>query len=284
MKTLKILFLATVIISLTGCKYKKESEQLKISIQSLTVNLAKSDSTLKANLMLVKEFETRIDSILSGGKNPGQMVSGTAMKARLDQTVTEVNNLLKDNKEKYQSARNMISRANSTVLMKDAEIKNLNALIVKNDSIINSLNLEIAGLNKTIDDKSVEISNLTAESRTKGDTLTSMTNRLNIAYYISGTTEDLKSKNVIIKTGGFLGFLGRVNTLNPRLEMNLLEKIDIRQKTTFTLNTTMKKMEFITHHPAGSYEIKEVNPDSVLLTISNPEKFWELSKCLVIVM
>ncbi len=273
-----------VVISLTGCKYKRESEQLKISNQNLTANLAKSDSTLKANLMLVKEFETRIDSILSGGKKPGQMVSGTELKTRLDQTVNEVNDLLNDNKDKYQSLRNMLARANSSGLMKDAEIKNLNALIVKNDSIVNSLNLKIEGLNNTIDAQSSEISNLTDESRTKSDTLTAITNQLNIVYYISGTKEDLIDRNVIIKTGGFLGFLGRVNILNPNLDMKVLEKIDMRQKTSFTLNATLKKIEFITHHPAGSYEIKEVNPGSVVLTITNPAKFWELSKCLVIVI
>jgi len=282
MKRLKILILTLVVISLAGCKYKRETEQLQISNHDLVSKLTKSDSILKVNQLLIKDFETRLDEVLSGGKNPGQLASGEELRTRLDQTITEINNLISDNQQRYQKLRNMYANANSRELMKEEEIKDLNAQIVKNDSVIGSLNLKITEFNSTVEEQVSKILDLTNENGTKTDTVAMMTRRLNTAYYYTGTADDLKNKNIIIKTGGFLGFLGRVNTLNPQLDMSLLEKIDIREKKTFTLNTEMEKVEFITHHPAGSYEIKEVSPDSTVITVNDPDKFWECSKCLVI--
>ncbi len=284
MKRLKILILTLAVISLAGCKYKRETEQLQISNHDLVSKLAKSDSILKVNQLLIKDFETRLDDVLSGGKNPGQLASGEELRARLDQTITEINNLISDNQQKYQKLRNIYANANSRELMKEAEIKDLNAQIARNDSVIGSLNLKITELNSTVEEQVSKLLDLTNDIGNKNDTVAMMIRQLNTAYYYTGTTDDLRNKNIIIKTGGFLGFLGRVNTLNPQLDMSLLEKIDIREKKIFTLNTEMKKVEFITHHPAGSYEIKEVSPDSTVITVTDPDKFWEFSKCMVIAM
>lgn len=60
MKTLKLLILTLVVISLAGCKYKRENEQLQISNHELASKLAKSDSILKVNQMLIIDFETNL--------------------------------------------------------------------------------------------------------------------------------------------------------------------------------------------------------------------------------
>lgn len=221
---------------------------------------------------------------MPGGKNPRELASGEELRTRLDQTIVEINNLIYGYEEEHKNLKNMYANANFREIKKKAEIKDLNAKIAKNDSVMERLNLKIKELNSKVDEQISKISDLTNENETKTGTVAMMTKRLNTAYYYAGTTDDLKNKNIIEKTGGFLGFLGRVNTLNPKLDISLLEKIDIREKKTFTLNTGMRKVEFISHHPAGSYEIKEVSPDSTVITVNDPDKFWEFSTCLVIAM
>ena len=58
--------------------------------------------------------------------------------------------------------------------------------------------------------------------------------------------------------------------------------IDIREKTTFTLNAEKKHIEFITNHPPSSYELNESSTGTSLLTITDPAEFWRNSKYLVI--
>ncbi|HJZ40055.1 MAG TPA: hypothetical protein VJ203_06795 [Bacteroidales bacterium] len=281
MKTLKFLVLLLVICTLTGCKYKREAEKLETASQNLTSQLEKSDSTLNEYLLLSKDIESRFDSILSGGKESGQTVVDKELNTKLSQTLTAIINLMKENEKRYQALR--IS-ANSRASVREKEITSLTLLIEEKDSVIKSLNLKIAGMNTTMEDQISKISDLTNEKRDKDETLDMMTSQLNTAYYIVGTEDDLRNKGVILKTGGFLGFLGRVNNLNPQLDRSRLDMIDIQEKKTFTLNTDLKNMEFITQHPSGSYEIKEGDPGSIMITVTDPEKFWGGSKYLVVVI
>lgn len=73
-----------------------------------------------------------------------------------------------------------------------------------------------------------------------------------------------------------------MNTLNPGLDVSRLEKIAISGNKKFSVNANMKDLEVITPHPSGSYEIKAVAPNSLQITVIDPEKFWEISNCPVI--
>ena len=72
--------------------------------------------------------------------------------------------------------------------------------------------------------------------------------------------------------------------LVSHLDKSRLEMIDIRDKTSFTLNADIRKLEFATTHSAGSYEIKEGDSGTVVINITDPEKFWEGSSYLVIIL
>jgi chromosome segregation ATPase len=279
MKKSELLIMLFVISTLAGCKYKKEAEQLQMLNSNLTSQVAKSDSTLNEYISLINDIGNRLDSIVSVVEKPRQMAIEKDLRKRLNSAVTEINNLLKENQRKYQALR---YSTNSRVSVMETKIEDLNGLVEEKDSVINSLNLKITELKSEIEEQISKISSLTNENSSKTDTLDMMIKRLNTAFYIAGTEDDLKNSNIILKTGGFLGFLGRVNTLNPQLDKSRLELIDIREKKTFSLNTDLKNLEFITKHPAGSYEIKTTDPGSVLITVTDPEKFWEGSKYLVI--
>jgi hypothetical protein len=164
----------------------------------------------------------------------------------------------------------------------EAEIEKLNLMIGDRDNMINKLNMKIIGLTSTSKRLDSRISELTDENKYKKDTINMVTDRLNTAYYIIGTEDDLISRNIILKTGGFLGFLGRVNTLSLQLDKSRLEEINILEKTTFNVSAGMKNVDFVTQHPSDSYEIKEINSDSVLITVTDPLKFWQGSKYFVV--
>ena len=56
-------------------------------------------------------------------------------------------------------------------------------------------------------------------------------------------------------------------------------KIDYREIN--TINTNAPKAKVLSVHPKGTYSMEKVG-DEVLLTISDPDEFWEQTKYLVI--
>ena len=83
--------------------------------------------------------------------------------------------------------------------------------------------------------------------------------------------------------GGFLGVLGRTEAVRDDFNHEKFTRIDIREKVIFPVEG--KDVEVVTLHPAGSYTIeKEEDKEQVNLVVSDPEKFWESSKYLVMMV
>lgn len=160
-----------------------------------------------------------------------------------------------------------------------AKIEELNYEIRKKDSINVALNQDIAGLEEEIAELSSKMDSIIQEKQKLKDELEK---KAHTAFFIAGSESELRDKQIIEKTGGFLGFLGRVNTLNPKLDKNHFQIIDITERTSFTLNTESKQIEFITKHPPESYELSDSDTATSLLTIKDPVAFWMYSKYLVI--
>ncbi|MDX9772788.1 MAG: hypothetical protein RBT02_05115 [Bacteroidales bacterium] len=282
MKTFKVLILFLAVIALTGCKYKTMSEQLEIEKQDLTMQLAKSDSTLKQYVSVMQESVLKINSLLGEDVTGSQQAMGEDLPARLDQAIGQITASMEQTEQKYQAARGRYASAANKIKALENEVGELKVLVERKDSLINVLNDKCVALGATIEEQATvidEVKNTNSELENK---VTEITGTLNTAWYAMGTKEALTDSNIITKTGGFLGFLGRVKVLSPTVTSSRLMKIDIRDKTTFEIKCTLDDVQFITLHPSGSYSLATVDAETVSLTINDPAKFWEGSRYLVI--
>jgi len=282
MKTIKALILIMAILSLTGCKYKTLSEQLEAEKQDLISQLAKSESTVKEYISVMNDADAKLSALL--GQEAGQQAEAGELPARLAQAIADITASMEGTEQKYQSARSRYYNASSKVKALEEEVSELKVLVQQKDSLINVMNEKSAALAATIEEKTANIETLTGKNSEMEATISEMTGNLNTAWYIAGTKDELISSNVIIKTGGFLGFLGRVMVLSPSLGSSSMEKIDIREKTTFPLKSTIDKLEFISLHPSGSYQLTTTDAETVTLTVTDPLSFWEGSRYLVVVL
>ena len=281
MKTFKALVIFLTVVSLTGCKYKTMSEQLTIDKQDLTTQLSKSDSTLKAYQYFIKDAVTKLNALTGKEDAEGQMTSSD-VPASLDRAIEAIAASLQETQKKYKAASGRYANANSKVKELETEISDLKVLVDQKDSLISVLNDKTAALTATIEEQSAtidEIKGVNSELETK---IEEITGNLNTAWYTTGAVKDLLENNTIVKTGGFLGMCGRVKVLSPSISSGKLQKIDIREKTTFELKCALDDVELITHHPSGSYQLKTVDTETVSLTITDASKFWEASRYLVI--
>lgn len=282
MKTLSVLVVLFILTSLWGCKDKNEVLELQKQNQGLAIQLTKSDSLANVYRSTLKDIEAVLDSIIPEDSTLDPAPVEKKLRARLTQKVNEINGLLLEKEKNYNALNYRLIKSNNLVSEKSAMIEELNTEIREKENVISNLNQTVKKHEKQIAEQSSQIESVIQEKQKLNETLETKTNTINSAHFIAGSEDELRNKAIIEKTGGFLGFLGRVNTLNPELDKNHLQMIDIREKTTFILNAEMKKIEVITNHHPSSFELNETGPGTSLLTVTNPAEFWKNSKYLVI--
>ena len=155
---------------------------------------------------------------------------------------------------------------------KEESIANLTAQVNELNGKVDNLNGQVAQLSDTVQ-------SLSAENQLKGKLLNEKTDRLHTAYYVIGTTKELRDQHVISATGGLLG-IGRTDKLNDQIDMSKFTAIDITKTTTIPVSG--RKISVVTAHPANSYKIEGTDKEVEAITITNPEEFWKASKYLVV--
>src|SRR5690606_27828549 len=98
-------------------------------------------------------------------------------------------------------------------------------------------------------------------------------------YYIVGDKRTLLDEQVLIRGGGFLG-VGRTLALNPQVSMDELTPVNKYKVSVIPFKGNAP--EIITNHPPESYRIEKVGQNANRLVITDPDKFWDLSSCLVV--
>jgi hypothetical protein len=140
---------------------------------------------------------------------------------------------------------------------------------------LNGLNLKVAQLQTALDST---MSMNSSQSKTIQDQIAT----LHTAYYLVGRSKELKDAKIIDRKGGLLG-IGKTSKLSENFDRTKFTKIDYTQTLSIPVNS--KSVRMITNHPPDSYRMERDAKDKNLVTtlvIDNPDRFWSVSKFLVI--
>lgn len=280
MKKLATMCVLCILISLSGCKYKNEAYELQKQNQDLTTQLAKCDSLSNVYRSTLKEIEGAFDSVIP--EDNALTPTGKKLSTRLTSKLDEVDHLLLEKEKNIKALNYKLFNLNKKISEMTAKIEDLNSKNRELEKANLHLNKAVTKLEKQITEQSSQIESLILEKQKLNEALETINKAINSAYFIAGNEEELRDKAIIERIGGFLGFLGRVNAINPKIDINQLEMIDIREKSTFTLNAEKRQIEIVSKHHPESYELNDSSNGTTLLTITDPAKFWRSSKCLVI--
>lgn len=185
-------------------------------------------------------------------------------KARL----AELEQSLAGRNEQLTKLSNVVKYLNGELEAKEARIAQLEEELKSANADIGRMRDEMVGMSTTI-------GSLQEENEQQRQAIESQDASLNEGYYIMGTSRELKNKG--LTSGGNLFKKKRVEFDN--IDKSLFVKIDIRNTT--QLNIPSKKAKILTGAPADSYTITH-NGDSSVLQISNPTRFWSVSRYLII--
>jgi len=282
----KILFLLVGVALLSSCGEMQRNKSLKAENDSLNLALAERDAELEGimeafnevqeGFRLINEAENRVD--LNNSSREG---ATAAQKIREDihfiteklqdnrNRIAELEEQLKNSKYASSQLKKAITNLKEELAAKTQQIETLQIELASKNIRIAELDDAVAGLNQNVAD-------LTAENKAKEAMVASQDKALNVAWFVFGTSSELKDQKIISKK-----FLQKTKVLeDDDFNKDYFTQIDIRTDKEIKLYS--KEAKLLTAHPEGTYELKKDAKGQLTLVITNPNKFWSISRYLVI--
>lgn len=250
----KELLLEEVFISLNDITSNLNAIRVREGVISEAVNVGEY---MPEPISAIKEGVAAIDELL---------ISNREALKRLEINAAE----LRKTSGKAASLDALIAEMRMQAEEKDREISSLKKSLLE-------MAREIEELTGRVGELTADVSELTEEKDRLQTEVTGYQDNINAAYYIIGSKKDLLNNNVIYKSGA----VGRTLKVNENKELGTFIRIDTRYFTEIMIG--YKGVEIITTHPDDSYELVKGEKGMVnSLVITEPGKFWEYSKILVI--
>ncbi len=287
---MKKLFIGCACLALlASCNVKNSSEYkaLQAEKDSLAQLNAKSNGELTEMMGVINDVEENFRQIKEAEKyltiesqGKGEMNSDTKTRVRDDfamindmlqknkDQINKLNQRLKNSGGENSSLKKMVERLNAELQDRGKTIADLQAALTKRDAQIAELEVNMKNLNDNVE-------TLNAQAQKQAETIKQQDKEINSAYYMFGTGKELKESKVI--SGGFLA---STKVLSQNIERSKFIKIDIHDLKSIPVYA--KKAKVLSEHPKDSYKLEKDNTDNVVLKISDYQKFWSLTRYLII--
>ncbi|MDE5857634.1 MAG: hypothetical protein K2H32_04685 [Muribaculaceae bacterium] len=270
-------------LSLSSCDTKttNNGQHVPTTSDSLQIALANQDSLLvlmndiSEGMMQIKSIENILGSTSLSGES-------TSRREQLINDMHAIESALAERRQRLEELEKKLKSSNSNNAVLQRSIETLKEQIASQETTINDLrdelakaNIQIGELTQSVDSLSNTVTAVTVAKEQVEQANATLTNEINTVYYAIGSDKELKDAGVL-KNGGFL----RGAKINPdEFGANTFNKADRRNLKTIPLHS--KKAKVMTQQPTDSYILEDDGTQKVL-TITNPDRFWNQSPYLVI--
>jgi hypothetical protein len=290
MKTFKfIAIIASVVFFTTSCvensgKYKSIVSQR----DSLAMEKQALDSNYNQTLVLLNDIESGFSKInesqsqmkvnlkgIEGKKNNKREIIGAQMQA--------IKETLEQNKLKIEELKQLAAKNGRTNNLLSETIKRLQKEMDDKVVLIETLQLEldqknikIVELTSTIDNQSKNIAEQQTVLEQQTSTIKVQDTDLNTVWYCIATSKKLKETKVI--TAG--GLFQSKKVLDTEFDSTAFTQADMRNISSIPTNS--KSIKILSIHPKNTYNLVKDDSKNISIEITNPSKFWSVSKYLVV--
>ena len=283
MKKYFLLLLIPVFVASCGREAKKKAEELQARTDSLMNQTMQKDEAINEFVRSINDIQSTLDTIKMKENviNLSTERGGELKQTAKDQIKTDIQTIysmmlknkdqlaklskkLKAANMKVDELQKMVTRLEKDIASKSAEIEELRGSLAKINIKFEAATLKIDTLSKTVNEQGQKINNQT-------QTIASQEEALNTAYYVIGTSKDLKKNGVVKKSDVLADF-----------NKELFTKIDIRK--TIEISILSKKAKILSSHPSTSYKFTGDKKIIQSLQILEYKAFWSNSKYLVIMV
>lgn len=290
MKSIKFYAIIASIVFTTVSCVENSSKYKKVIAQRDSVMLAKQsiDSSYSQTLGILNDIEGQFAQInedesqlkinLKGveGSNASkrELIAAQmqAIKERMDQNKANIAELKKQLAKKGKANSQLaetIKRLQGELDEKTVQIQSLQAELEQKNIKINELNTTVDVQNKNI----AEQKNVLEQQKS---TIKAQEADLNTVWYCVATSKKLKDAKIISSAGLFQG----KKVMATEFDKTAFTQVDLRNIS--TIDTKSKKIKIITFHPQNSYKLVMDAANEITISITDPSKFWSVSKYLVV--
>lgn len=266
---------------MTSCNYKTNAyKSLEQEKDSLLLEEQKKTSQLNQVMSVMDMIEENFEEIkdaenyvtfqtnqekVSKDSMPKIVSDLELIKTTLTNNRQQISSLEKQlvkSKSNSRSLKKMIDRLNKKLEEHTQVITKMQEQLALKDVRIKELDDLVIALNTSVDDLQTNVAQ-------KDEQLSSQDKQMNKVWYVFGTRKELKEQEIFTRNG----------LLEEGFNKSYFLEADLRTLTELSLYS--KKAKILTNHPASSYVLEKVN-NYLVLKITNPTKFWEVSRYLVI--
>lgn len=269
-----------------GCENKKQTAQIQ-SLQADSLRLARladdKEAAINALFQTLNEIEENLASVrakesLIADQTGDSQEMKTDVKDRINQSIAEINQLMDKNKELVSRLNVQVRNSNLKITDLNKTVERMTETVAAKEQEIDQLKVNLGKLNIQIETLNVKVADLETESAGKTAVIDQKIIDMNKVWYIVGERNDLRDKEIIDRQGGFIG-IGKITIPAENLIKKEFTEADMREVSEIVINAD--RVEVVTVHPAGSYELVGEKPVEKIV-IKNPQEFWKASKYLVI--
>ncbi len=266
---------------------KQQRDSLASVIKERETNLTERETSLNTFISSFNEVERNLDSVAAKQKiiysstDKGGDVKEN-QKDRINANIRAINDLMTQNRKTISSLRRKLKNSDSKNKKFEETIAELTNRLAEKDTELAALNDKLNSLNMQVAQLQTTIDTLMAQNKTKSQTIDRNTVVMHTAFYIIGKPKELREAKIVDRKGGVLG-IGKTERLSQDFNSSKFTQIDYSQTIVIPVNSDHVKI--ITNHPSDAYKLeKDTKNKNVVknLVITDPEKFWSVSKYLVI--
>ena len=282
---------AMMVIGLGSCvensgKYKALQAQLDSLQNSYNVQGAELDEVfatineIEQGLSSIRESESILavqtaDGIEIKAGSKEQLKSDVeAIKSAIKNYQDEIKKLENDKRLQSAQFKKRLSAMQKELKEKSEIIETISRQLEEKEAQIVRQSKQIATLDETVSNLKDEVSTLSTEGQQLKAKVADQEAEIYSVYYIVGSKAELIEAGVMTRGGLF-----KSSKVSYQAEKDAFVKIDLREIS--EINTNAGKAKVMSIHPKGTYAFVE-NDGEMVLNISDPEKFWQQTKYLVI--
>ena len=290
MKTIKFYVLIVTLSFMTTSCVENSSKYKAVVAQrdSLAIEKQATDSNYTKTLAILNDIDAGFSEI---NQNESQMkvnLKGTegttaSRKARIGAQMQQIKESMEKNKAKIaelQKLANKKGKANGKLL---ETIKQLQTQMDEKTTQIQTLqaeldqkNIKITELNTTVDVQTKNIADQQNVMDQQKTTIKGQDTDLNTVWYCIATSKKLKEEKIVSAGGLFKS----AKVMDNEFDKSAFTQIDLRSLSSIPTNS--KKAKILSLHPQNSYKLVIGADKKITIEISNPSKFWSVSKYLVV--
>ena len=297
MKTFKFYaIIATLLFTAVSCvensgKYKS----LVAERDSLATEKQALDSNYNQTLVLLNDIETGFSEInqtekemklnLQGVEGPKvnrrEIIAAqmAAIKKGIEQNkakIAELQQLASKNGKANGMLSETIKRLQTQMDEKTLQIQNLQAELYKKNIQITELTTTVTQQSKSISEQSQSIAEQQKVLEQKEAAIKQQDMDINTVWYCIAPAKTLKAAKIITAGGLFQG----KKVLKSEFDNSAFTQVDLRNAVSIPTNS--KHVKILSQHPQNSYNLVTGEDKNITIEITNPSKFWSVSKYLVV--